>query len=185
MSGNHGLLPDKLEQYEFVDWDERRLENATDLFKSIDTSDPLIIRGLHALLKSEMSFCHFQFRDASLAYSHIALDAAHSIILRRLREAGVANPTSYDAQKYMDEAYGIPPTKRRFFEDYYADRVRNFHTDNRYGAEPIPFFSIDDIWDLNAALKGLFFFLITGELHDETRSDVDEYLKHNTLQREH
>jgi hypothetical protein len=182
VAGNHGLLPHKLDQYQIFEWDDRRLEQATAFFSAADVDDPLLVRGLHALLKSEMLFNHFQFRDASLASSHIALDAAYSMILRRLKALGAKNPSSHDAQAYMDELYGVPGTQRKFFEDYYSDRVRNFHTDSRYGAEPIPFFSIDDIWDLNAALKGLFYRLVTGEMHDETRQNRDEYLRHNMLE---
>ncbi|MCE8539131.1 hypothetical protein KBY27_16870 [Ruegeria pomeroyi] len=182
MAGNHGLLPQKLSQYQFFDWDDRRLEQATTFFSAADVNDPILVRGLHALLKSEMLFNHFQFRDASLASSHIALDAAYSMILRQLRTLGARNPSSYDAQAYMDEMYGVPHTQLKFFEDFYTDRVRNFHTDSRYGAEPIPFFSIDDIWDLNAALKGLFYRLVTGDLHDETRRNRDEYLRYNMIE---
>ena len=132
-----------------------------------------------------MLFNHFQFRDASLASSHIALDAAYSMILQRLKKSGVRNPNSHDAQAFMDDLYGVPHTKRKFFEDYYSDRVRNFHTDSRYGPESIPFFSIDDIWHLNSALKGLFYLLATGEFHDETRWNRDQYLKHNMLENGH
>lgn len=182
MAGNHGLLPQKLSQYRFFEWDDRRLQQATHFYCATDVDDPILVRGLHALLKSEMLFNHFQFRDASLASSHIALDAAYSMILRQLRSLGAKNPSSHDAQAYMDEMYGVPYTRNKFFEDYHSDRVRNFHTDSRYGAEPIPFFSIDDILHLNAALKGLFYRLVTGELHDETRRDRDEYLRYNMLE---
>lgn len=185
MAGNHGLLPHKLAQYQFLDWDDRRLEQATNLFDAFDMDDPILVRGLHALLKSEMLFNHFQFRDASLAFSHIALDAAYSMVLQELKKSGAKNPSSRDAQAYMEEIYGVPPTNLKFFEDYYSDRVRNFHTDSRYGAEPIPFFSIDDIWHLNSALKGLFYALSTGELHDETRCVRDQYLKNNMLENGH
>lgn len=82
------------------------------------------------------------------------------MVLRRLKASGAANPSSYDAQAYMEELYGVPRTGRKFFEDFYSDRIRNFHTDSRYGAEPIPFFCIDDIWDLNSALKGTFYRLV-------------------------
>lgn len=78
----------------------------------------------------------------------------------------------------MDDLWEVPRTGRKFFEDYYVDRIRNFHTDSRFGAEPIPTFSIDDIWDLNSALKGIFYKLVTGDLHDETAWKRDEYLKH-------
>lgn len=179
MAGNHGLLPHRWDEYETFEWEDRRLEQAMAFYRAFDVDDPLLVRGLHALLKSEMLFKHFQFRDASLASSHIALDAAFSMILRRLKAMGAKNPHSLDAQAYVDELYGVPHTKRHFFEDYHADRVRNFHTDSKYGAEPIPSFSIDDIWHLNADLKGLFYRLVTGELHDETRKRRDEFLRYN------
>jgi hypothetical protein len=181
MTGSHGMQATRLDEYQTFDWDDRRLAQASKFWRAFDQDDALLIRGLHALLKSEMLFNHFQFRDASLASSHIALDAAYSMVLRLLREAGNANPTSANAQAYLDDLWGVPRTGQRFFEDYYADRVRNFHTDSRYGAEPIPFFSIDDIWDLNAAMKGVFYLLVTGELHDETRSNRDDYLRHSGL----
>lgn len=181
MAGNHGLLAQRLDEYQFWDWDDRRLAQASKFWRCFDQEDAVMIRGLHALLKSEMLFSHFQFRDASLASAHIALDAAYSIVLRRLREAGRPNPTSTQAQAYLDDLWGVPRTNRKFFEDYYIDRVRNFHTDSRYGAEPVPFFSIDDIWHLNAALKGVFYLLATGEMHDETRMNRDDYLKHAGL----
>jgi len=59
--------------------------------------------------------------------------------------------------------------------------VRNFHTDSRHGAEAIPFFCIDDIWDLNRALSGVFFALVTGQLDDETRRNRDDYLRRADL----
>ena len=180
MAGNHGMQASKLDDYWTIDWDDRRLEQAGSFWHAFDQDDALLIRGLHALLKSEMLFSHFQFRDASLASTHIALDAAHSMVLRLVRAAGILNPSSSDAQAYVDDLWGVPRTGLRFFEDYYADRIRNFHADSRYGAEPIPFFSIDDVIHLNSALKALFYALTTGDLHDETRHDRDLYLRHST-----
>lgn len=181
MAGNHGLQAQRLNEYKFWDWDDRRLTQASKFWRDFDQEDAVMIRGLHALLKSEMLFSHFQFRDASLALAHIALDAAYSMVLRRLRETGLPNPTSAEAQAYLDDLWGVPRTNLKFFEDYYVDRVRNFHTDSRYGAEPIPVFSIDDIWHLTAALKGVFYLLATGEMHDETRMNRNDFLKHSGL----
>ena len=181
MAGNHGLQAQRSDEYQFCDWDDRRRTQASNFWRGFDQEDAVMVRGLHALLKSEMLFSHFQFRDASLASAHIALDAAYSMVLRRLREADNPNATSAQAQAYLDDLWGVPRTNRKFFEDYYIDRVRNFHTDSRYGAEPIPFFSIDDIWGLTAALKGVFYLLATGEMHDETRMNRDNFLKHAGL----
>lgn len=174
MSGNRGLAADRFEQFNVWDWGERRVELANIFWNALDLGDAPVVRGLHALLKSEMLFNHFQFLDASLAASHIALDAAYNVVLRRLKKDGRSNATSKDAQAYVDDLWGIPKSGLNFFEDYYVDRIRNFHTDSRYGAEAIPFFCFDDILDLNAALKGLFFLLVTGKMHDETKRYRDD-----------
>jgi hypothetical protein len=152
MAGNHGLVAEGIGQYRRTKWTYRQAEMAQLFWVCLDLDDAVIVRGLHALLKSEMLFEHFQFRDASLAMAHIALDGAYSAVLRRLRRDGFSNPTVLDAQAYLDDAFGVPRSGLPFFDGYYDDRVRNFHTDSRHGAEAIPFFCIDDIWDLNRAL---------------------------------
>jgi hypothetical protein len=94
--------------------------------------------------------------------SVIALDAAHSITLRRLREKGLRNPTSQDAAQYFDEITGEKSMWTKFFESDYENRIRAIHPDNRYGAEAHPQFIADDFYELNELLMRYFPFLLTG-----------------------
>lgn len=166
MRANLGLIPKELSNYETIEWDDQNLRQANLLWNNIDIQSPVLIRGLYSLLKSEMLFNHFQFRTASISEVHISLDAAHSLILSRLKELGNKNPTSLDAGKYFEDLFEEPNSGRHFFQDYYEDRIKNFHVDNRFGAEPIPSFSIDDIRFLQDGLRALFYTIVTGEHFD-------------------
>lgn len=176
MRGNSGIVPKLASDFTTFEPDEGKEQQARLVYNCFDLSNPVLIRGLHALIKSEMAFNHFQFRDSSISMSHISLDALFELVRSRLREQGEANPTSAMAGQYVEEMHGWPPSGRNFFQDYYDDRVRNFHTNSRFGAEPIPFFSIDDIWHLNEHLRETYFSLITGHIYPETQKDVIDYL---------
>lgn len=163
MYANSGLIPTNISDYDFIDWGDHKYRQAKLLWKRIDTRNSVLVRSLYSLLKSEMLFNHFQFRTASLSEVHISLDGAHSLILSILRQQGIENPTSRDAGKYFEDIFESTNTGRSFFQDYYEDRIRNFHVDSRFGAEPIPNFSVDDVWDLQNGLRELFYTLITNE----------------------
>lgn len=70
-----------------------------------------MIRGPHSLLKSEMLSSHFLFRDAALTLAHSALDAAYSMVLRRMRVANDPNTTSAQAQAFLNDLWDAPRTK--------------------------------------------------------------------------
>lgn len=167
MDANYGLVPNSVSDYQKSDWGADSHRRAITFWKNLDIGNLVLMRGIHSLLKSEMLFNHFQFRDAALSASHISLDGAFNVVLAILRDTGMANPTSKDAQEYVEGIFGWEKSGTNFYEDYYDDRIRNFHTDSRFGAEAIPHFSIDDIWHLNRHLKTLFFKLVTGESYDD------------------
>ena len=89
---------------------------ASTIFKSLDTAGPVMTRGVGSLLKANMAWRHFEFMDAACLFLWISLDAAHSITLQKLRDAGVVNPTSVDAARFFDEISGFPTPWERFFE---------------------------------------------------------------------
>ncbi|MEP4036080.1 hypothetical protein [Pseudophaeobacter sp.] len=169
-----------LNHFEVRPYSDVRFEQAVRFWEALDSEDVPLIRGLHSLLKSEMLVCHYQFLDASLSAVHVALDAAHASVLRRLKCHGGANPSSKDAMAYLEEEMGYPKTGLKFFEDYYDDRIRNFHTDSRFGASPVPDFAVDDIYDLKSQLRSVFFFLVTGELHSDMREERDLFIARPT-----
>jgi hypothetical protein len=104
--------------------------------------------------------------DAACIYLWIALDAAHSLTLRKLRESGVQNPTSKDASAYFNTAVGFETPWVKFFEEDYENRIRAIHPVNRYGAEARPQFLADDFYELRHLLIPYFGYLITGVFVD-------------------
>jgi len=137
----------------------------------LETANPLILRGVNCLLKARMAFQHGELREAACIYLWIALDAAHSMVLQKLRATGVVNPTSSDAARYFEKLSGYQTEWDRFFEDDYENRIRAIHPDNRFGAEAIPQFLADDFYELNDLLIPFVHFLVS-ELPDIAESSA-------------
>ena len=135
----------------------------------LETANPLILRGVNCLLKARMAFQLGELREAACIYLWIALDATHSMVLQKLRQTGVVNPTSGDAAKYFEKLSGYQTEWDRFFEDDYENRIRAIHPDNRFGAEAIPQFLADDFYELNDLLIPFFHFLVS-ELPDHSQA---------------
>jgi hypothetical protein len=137
--------------------DDRRL-----VLRHLQTiANPIILRGVSCLLKARMAFQYREFGEAACIFLWIALDAAHSLVLQKLRESGIANPTSEDAARYFEKISGYGTEWDKFFEDDYENRIRAIHPDNRFGAEAIPQFEADDFYELNEMLIPLFYFFVT------------------------
>lgn len=147
--------------------DDRRLV----LRRLQTTPNPIMLRGVGCLLKARMAFQHQEFGEAACIFLWIALDAAHSLVLHRLRESGIANPTSEDAARYFEKISGYGRDWEKFFEDDYENRIRAIHPDNRFGAEAIPAFEADDFYELNEMLVPLFYFFVT-DVRDFSVTDV-------------
>lgn len=128
----------------------------------MNAAGPVILRGVGSLIKAHMAWRHDEFRDSACIYLWIALDAAHSLTLQKLRDSGIVNPTSQDAAAYFDKVTGDENVWERFFEDDYENRIRAIHPDNRFGAEARPQFLAGDFLDLNGMLIPYFRFLATG-----------------------
>jgi hypothetical protein len=125
-----------------------------------------MLRGLGSLLKAQMAWKHGEFTDAALMFLWIALDAAHSLTLQKLRESGVNNPTSHDASNHFNTIAGYETPWEKFFEDDYENRIRFIHPDNRFGAEIRPTLLADDYLELNDVLIPYFEYLTTGRFED-------------------
>lgn len=175
MRGNAGIVPSSFEQYQLIELTDDCFERIAKVWSEIDINNPVLIRGLHAILKSNILSNHFQFLDSALSMSHVALDALFELVRERLSSAGMPNSTSKDAQAFVEDLHGWPRSGRKFFEDYYSDRVRNFHTNSKHGAEFIPFFSHDDRIELNEYMLASYFTLITGDVYTKTAQDVEYY----------
>jgi hypothetical protein len=151
--------------YETYDFGDVR-ERVTDCMTRLESADGVILRGVGSLLKAQMAWTHGEFADAACIYLWIALDAAHSLTLRKLRQSGVQNPTSKDASAYFNTVAGFETPWEKFFEEDYENRIRAIHPDNRFGAEARPQFLADDFYELRHLLIPYFGCLITGVFVD-------------------
>lgn len=137
------------------------------ILRRLESANPVILRGVSCLLKGRMAFLHPEFGESACILLWIALDAAYSLVLRKLRESGTMNPTSEDAAKYFEKLSGFGTEWDKFFEVDYENRIRAIHPDNRFGAEAIPQFLADDFLELNDMLIPFFYHFVS-ELADDS-----------------
>ena len=67
--------------------------------------------------------------------------------------------------------------ERAFFKIGMKIASETFTLFSRFGAEAIPSFCIDDVYHLTHILKDIFFHLITGEVYEETREELNRALR--------
>jgi hypothetical protein len=146
-------------------------EKVIDCAARLQSADAVLLRGIGALLKAQMAWTHGEFADAACIYLWVALDAAHSLTLRKLRESGVQNPTSKDASAHLNSVIGFETPWEKFFEEDYENRIRAIHPDNRFGAEVRPQFLADDFYELRHLLIPYFAYLVTGVFVDPDQGD--------------
>lgn len=139
------------------------VEHQRDIFEAIDLDDHLMIRGLGALLKGELLSLHHIFHTEACMSLYVAMEASMEIIRRRLA-ANQENPGPEDASRYLAEAFGNQVMQDRYFGEYYDDRIRTVHPDNRFGAFPYAPLMADDYFDLYDQLRSVYDFLLTGRI---------------------
>jgi hypothetical protein len=136
--------------------DEERLV----ILRRLEAANPVVLRGVDALVKAHMAWNHAELGEAACIFLWIALDAAFSLTLEKLRKKGVTNPTSKDAAKYVEQISGYNLVWEKFFEHDYKNRIRALHPDNRFGAEARPQFDADDFAELNDMLIPMFQYIV-------------------------
>jgi hypothetical protein len=149
-----------------ISYDSADYEDCTEAIQEctthLEAAGPVLLRGVASLIKAHMAWKHSEFSDAACIHLWIALDAAFSLTLQKLRDAGNQNPTSADASAYFDDVTGDENVWEKFFEDDYENRIRVIHPDSRFSAEARPQLLADDFLELNDLLIPYFRFLATG-----------------------
>jgi hypothetical protein len=156
--------------YDLYDYGESTAR-VRDCTAVLDSASPVVLRGVASLIKAQMAWRHGEFADAACIYLWIALDAAHSLTLQKLRESGIQNPTSRDASDHFNQIAGFETPWEKFFEEDYENRIRAIHPDNRFGAEARPQFLADDFYELNDLLIPYFGYLVTGQFINPIRTE--------------
>lgn len=141
-------------------------ENRKTVMRFFESAEPVYIRGAASLLKANVAWHYSDFREAACIHLWIALDAAFSIVRKRLQAAGNGNPTAEDAEAFVDQVYGAESTGQKFFERDYYNRIETIHPENRYSSVARPMLLTDDFLHLNDDLIDLYYFFVTGAVRD-------------------
>jgi len=133
------------------------------LIAKISVRDHLMLRGLSAILKADMLNVHREFAEEAQSVLFVAMEVAFQLTLRIIRQSGVEKPSALDAGQFLFSTFPNELPGRRFFEDYYDDRIRAFHPYSRFGTFAFPPMNAGDFYGLRAGLISMFQFLITNE----------------------
>jgi hypothetical protein len=138
------------------------------VWEEISIGNHLLMRGLQALIKSDMLGQHHEFQEEGAIATFIALDASFQMVLRHLRANGNPTPSANDAGKWMYETFDKlldvhGAAEFKYFEEFYDQRVQTIHPSSRFGDMPFAPIMIDDRMHLRDALPGIFAYLTLGE----------------------
>ena len=161
--------------YHFAE--DSRLEHGrhATIFGSIEVTDHLMIRGLGALIKANMLGLFWEFTENACMSLWIAMEASLKILQRKLREAGVKDPSPHDAGHYLDTAFESQSASGGYFVDFYEDRVKTIHPASRFGVYPAAPLAADDFYELRGQLWPLYDFLLTGFVPQELKGTHDSW----------
>lgn len=133
------------------------------IYTSIDPNDHLLIRGLSALIKSQMLQRHPLFLEEAILTLFVSLEASFRLVLRKLKTDGIKEPTSRDAHNFIDETFNNNKFgSGKYFEIYYERRIKSMHPESRFGVYPHAPLMADDFYDLYDDLLDVFTYLICG-----------------------
>lgn len=131
------------------------------VFEKIDVNNFILIRGLSTLLRSRMLLVHGYFMEEAIYSLFISLDASFNMILDKLKEVGISNPTSKDAAMFISKTFNAPETEK-YFGEYYEGRIKTFHPKSRFGTYPHAPLTIDDYFFLSEDLSTVYLYLTCG-----------------------
>ena len=157
--------------YNLTDPREFALERQHEFWNALSSPNYVLLRGVYALMKSDMLGQHYEFSEEAIHALYIALDASFSLVTRQLKKEGVSNPTAHDARVWIHEhfnaAFGHPPpdAAEKYFGDFYDQRIMTFHPASRFGDLPYSPNVHCDIHHLRCWLREVFAYILSGR-HD-------------------
>lgn len=173
-----GAMPDKrmestwstcrAKEFDLFSPHELCIEEYQKYWVSISTENHVLMRGLQALIKSDMLAANHEFQEEATIATFIALDASFELVLRHLRANGIVNPSAKDAGDWLfrvfEEPLGVYAAEGlKYFEQFYEQRVQTVHPGSRFGDVPFAPVMVDDYIHLRQSLPGIFAFLTLGD----------------------
>jgi hypothetical protein len=165
----------RIERYTLLTSQQLDLPRQAELWQAIDVKDHLLMRGLFTLIKADMLSTHHEFTEEAIQCCFIALEATYRMVLRTLKQRGIANPTSKQAAEWVFDNFDwiLGPDARldRYFAEFYDQRVTTFHPESRFGVFPYALVMHDDLYHLRRAIRSILGFLVSGR-HDSEFAKV-------------
>jgi hypothetical protein len=158
-------------EYELVDPKDYALDRLQEFWSALATPNYVLLRGVYALMKSDMLTRHEEFYEEALLSLYIALDASFSLIRRELEKEGFSNPAAHDAaiwlHRHFDAPFGFPApsSNEKYFSEFFEQRVMTVHPASRFGDLPYSPTMHDDVIYLRRSLRQVFAYLVTAR-HD-------------------
>jgi len=174
-------------QYDLTEPKEFAMDRQREFWDALAAPNYVLVRGVYALMKSDMLSSHYEFSEEAVHALYIALDASFVMVIRQLKKQGVTNPTAHDAQvwvhQHFNAAFGLvaPEAADKYFGEFYEQRVMTFHPASRYGDLPFSPNMHDDIFYLRRWLREIFGYLLIGR-HDPGHEDALRKHRESNLQ---
>lgn len=170
---NLGILPPEFSGVGYEAWPPGSfsLELANQVYDNFDVTDALLLRGMSSLLRSHMLWCQYELFEESYLNLYVALDASMYLIARHMKRKGfdVSNIAS-DTGSYIDKVFnGRSVSTRKYFEDYYEDRIRLVHPSSRFGTAPYSELGRSYYSMLWKDLREVYLYLLTGHVESDER----------------
>lgn len=149
----------------------------SELFNKFDIKDSLMIRAVSTLLRAAMLTAYHYLMEEAINTTFISLDASFSLILRVLKNKGMKNPSSQDAEKFIASVFQYEAGDNdKYFEDFYNSRIMSFHPESRFGMFPHAPLMVDDCYDLFDRLLEIYRYLLCGYVHPISilKTDIDK-----------
>jgi hypothetical protein len=157
--------------YDLFDPKDLVLERLQEFWSALAPLNYVLLRGVYALMKSDMLARHREFSEEAVVSLHIALEASFSLVIRRLKQQGVPNATAHDAAVWLhdhfDASFDLPAPQStdKYFGEFYDQRVMTMHPSSRFGDLPYSPTINCDICCLRPILRQIFAYLLIGR-HD-------------------
>jgi hypothetical protein len=145
----------------------------------MSTKNHVLMRGLQALIKSDMLASHQEFQEEAAIATFIALEASFELVRRYLRRMGIAEPTAKDAGEWLHRTFDEPlgyygSRDTKYFEEFYTQRIQTVHPGNRFGDAPYAPVMVDDYIHLRSVLPQVFGYLLLGKHSPKFLQNVAE-----------
>jgi hypothetical protein len=146
---------------------EISVEDLPAYWRGISTADHVLMRGIQALVKSDMLAMHTEFMEEAITATFIAMESSFQLVRRHLQALGNPNPSAHDAGAWMYETFEKPmgiwaAEGLRYFEEFYHQRIQTVHPASRFGGVPYAPVMVDDWVHLRQALPHVFGYLVLG-----------------------